>query len=317
MTLSLCFFAFLCLILFPDHVAQSQNVEFVFHGFKGQEASLITEGASFTKPTGLLRLTNRSNFVTGHAFYTKPVPIINRSSSSSSRNAYSFSTSFVFCIIPPGSGRGGHGFAFILSPDKHLPGAQDEHYLGIFKESNDGNSSNHIFAVEFDTVKGYNEPSDSEGNHVGININGMSNPVAARPAAYSEQGNEQNERDIKLESGDRILAWIEYDGQQKVVNVTISPAKKPKPSKPLITLQKDLTSILLDSMYVGFSASTGEKSSSHYILGWSFSTKGVAPPLNLSQLPAPPPEEKSLSFKPQVTAVTATLSVLTIILLGP
>ncbi|XP_041028770.1 lectin-domain containing receptor kinase VI.3-like isoform X2 [Juglans microcarpa x Juglans regia] len=290
-----------------------------FHGFKGQETNLTTEGASIIKPNGLLWLTNRSNFATGHAFYTKPVPIINRSSSSSSSpNAYSFSTSFVFCIIPPGSGRGGHGFAFILSPSKQLPGAQDEHYLGIFNESNDGNSSNHIFAVEFDTVKGYNEPSDSEGNHVGININGMLNSEATRPAAYSEKGNEQNERDIKLESGDPILAWIEYDGQAKVVNVTISPATKAKPSKPLITLEKDLTSILLDSMYVGFSASTGDKSSSHYILGWSFSTKGVAPPLNLSQLPEPPPKEKSdpSSFKPQVTAVIATLSVLTIILLG-
>ncbi|KAG6640250.1 hypothetical protein CIPAW_10G159600 [Carya illinoinensis] len=317
MALSLPFLAFLCLILFPHHVAQSENVEFVFHGFKGQEANLTTEGASIIKPSGLLRLTNRSNFATGHAFYTKPVPINNsNSSSSSSPNDYSFSTSFVFCIIPPGSGRGGHGFAFILSPSKLLPGAQDEHYLGIFNESNDGNSSNHIFAVEFDTVKGYKEPSDTEGNHVGININGMSS-MAAKPAAYSDKGNVQNEEEIKLESGDPILAWIEYDGQQKVVNVTISPATQAKPSKPLISLPQDLTSVLMDSMYVGFSASTGEKSSSHYILGWSFSTKGVAPTLNFSQLPEPPPKEKSpSSFKPQVTAVIATLSVLTIILLG-
>ncbi|KAG2686088.1 hypothetical protein I3760_10G160300, partial [Carya illinoinensis] len=299
------FLAFLCLILFPHHVAQSENVEFVFHGFKGQEANLTTEGASIIKPSGLLRLTNRSNFATGHAFYTKQVPINNStSSSSSSPNAYSFSTSFFFCIVPPGSGRGGHGFAFILSPSKQLPGAQDEHYLGIFNKSNDGNSSNHIFAVEFDTVKGYNEPSDTEGNHVGININGMSSK-AAKPAAYSDKGNVQNEEEIKLESGDPILAWIEYDGQQKVVNVTISPATQAKPSKPLITQQLDLTSVL---MYVGFSASTGEKSSSHYILGWSFSTKGVAPTLNFSQLPEPPPKEKSPSFKPQVTAVIATLS---------
>ncbi|KAG7960923.1 hypothetical protein I3843_10G152000 [Carya illinoinensis] len=317
MALSLPFLAFLCLILFPHHVAQSENVEFVFHGFKGQEANLTTEGAFIIKPSGLLRLTNRSNFATGHAFYTKQVPINNSTnSSSSSPNAYSFSTSFVFCIIPPGSGRGGHGFAFILSPSKKLPGAQDEHYLGIFNESNDGNSSNHIFAVEFDTVKGYNEPSDTEGNHVGININGMS-PRAAKPAAYSDRDNEDNEEEIKLESGDPIHAWIEYDGQQKVVNVTISPATQAKPSKPLISLPQDLTSVLMDSMYVGFSASTGEKSSSHYILGWSFSTKGVAPPLHLSRLPESPPKEKSpSSFKPQVTAVIATLSVLTIILLG-
>jgi hypothetical protein len=181
-----------------------------------------------------------------------------------------------------------------LSPSTKFPGAQPGHYLGIFNKSNNENDSNHIFAVEFDTVRGFNEPSDSEGNHVGININGMSS-AATKPASYSVNGSELHENEIDLESGDPIHAWIEYDGIEKVVNVTISPASKPKPARPLISYRKDLTPYLKESMYVGFSAATGEKSSSLYILGWSFAVNGAAPPLDISQLPLPTPS-RNLSW---------------------
>uniref|UniRef100_A0A2N9I661 non-specific serine/threonine protein kinase n=1 Tax=Fagus sylvatica TaxID=28930 RepID=A0A2N9I661_FAGSY len=172
------------------------------------------------------------------------------------------------------SSRGGYGLAFILSPSTKFPGAQPGHYLGIFNSSNDENPSNHIFAVEFDTVKGYKETSDSEGNHVGININSMSSN-ASTPA--------------------------EYDGVKGVVNVTISPNLDEKPKKPLISHSINLTTILRETMYVGFSAATGKTTSFHYILAWSFAINGAAPLLNISQLPLPPPsEESSLAFEPQV-----------------
>jgi hypothetical protein len=101
---------------------------------------------------------------------------------------------------------------------------------------------------------------------------------------------------------------------------------KPKPTVPLFSLNIDLTPVLEERMYVGFSAATGDKSSSHYILGWSFSQKGEAPYLNIPLLPhpylnipllpQPPPGEISpSSFKP-FTAVIASLSVFTFILLG-
>jgi hypothetical protein len=302
------------LLLFPL-VAQSQQVEFIYTGFNESEGkNITTEGATITKPTGALRLTNSSHNVAGHAFYHEPIQIID-TNSSSHPNAFSFKTSFVFAIVPPSSGKGGYGLAFILSPSTKFPGAQPGHYLGIFNKSNDGNSSNHIFAVEFDTVKGFKEPSDTEGNHVGININGMSS-VAYSPAGYFINGSTTKKEEITLESGDQIRAWIEYDGLQKLVNVTIAPAALAKPTKPLISDTIDLTQYLKERMYVGFSAATGDKSSSHCILGWSFSQKGEAPDLNISLLPPPPPREKSpSSFKP-FTAVIISLSVFTFILLG-
>ncbi|GLJ28407.1 hypothetical protein SUGI_0559090 [Cryptomeria japonica] len=46
-------------------------------------------------------------------------------------------------------------------------------------------------------------------------------------------------------------------------------------------------SILKEEVYVGFTASTGTYAiEGHYILGWSFSTEGKAPPLDLSDLPS-------------------------------
>jgi hypothetical protein len=299
-------FSFAFLLLFPL-VAQSQQVEFIYPGFNESEGNITREGATIFKPTGALKLTNSSQNIAGHAFHHEPIQMIDQNSS--------FKTSFVFAIVPPSAGKGGYGLAFVLSPSTKFPGAQPGHYLGIFNEFNDGNSSNHIFAVEFDTVKGFKGPSDSEGNHVGVNINGMSSNFT-RPAAYYLNGGEEHQAEIILESGDPIRAWIEYDGLQKSVNVTIAPASLAKPTTPLISDTINLTSVLNETTYVGFSAATGDKSSSHYILGWSFSQKGEAPDLNISLLPPPPPREKSpSSFKP-FTAVIASLSVFTFILLG-
>ncbi|KAM4078971.1 hypothetical protein ACB094_09G080700 [Castanea mollissima] len=308
--------SFAFLLFFPI-VFQSQATEFIFNGFNGSEMSRISlEGASIVKPSGALKLTNASNNVIGQAFYTNPIDMY--SNSSLYPDASSFSTSFVFAIKPSTSSPGGYGLAFTLSPSKQFPGAQPEHYLGIFNSSDDGNPSNHVFAVEFDTVKGFNENSDREGNHVGVNINSMDS-VKYWAAGYYEYDNDENFNELTLESGDPIRAWIEYDGVKKVVNVTISPflKEKNKPIKPLISFPIDLTPFLEKNMYVGFSAATGQKTSFHYILGWSFSTNITAPSLNISQLPLPPMENSSSAYKPLVKVVIAILSAtITLILLG-
>jgi len=287
-------------------IVEAQSVEFIFNGFNESEKNLTIDGASIIKPSGLLRLTNKTQYAVGHAFYSKPIQMLD-TSSNSSPNASSFSTTFVFQIVSP-KGKGGHGLAFALAPSNQLPGAAAGHYLGLFNSSNDGNSSNHIFAVEFDTVNGFNENSDTEGNHVGVNINSMrSNSSMA--ASYIEGDNANQFEELKLESGRPIQAWIEYDGVAKFVNVTIGPMGLDKPIQPLINSYRvDLSTVVKDSMYAGFSSSTGKKTSSHYILGWSFSTEGAAPPLNLSLLPiAPISAESSSSFQPSVIAIITSL----------
>ncbi|GLJ28404.1 hypothetical protein SUGI_0559000 [Cryptomeria japonica] len=61
-----------------------------------------------------------------------------------------------------------------------------------------------------------------------------------------------------------------------------------KPMRPLISVTKfNLSAVLKENVYVGFSASTGSQAiEDHHILGWSFSTEGKAPTVDLSDLPS-------------------------------
>ncbi|KAF8369596.1 hypothetical protein HHK36_032378 [Tetracentron sinense] len=304
--------AFFLLIL--SNPTQSLTDGFVYNGFNGTETNLTLDGASIIiKPSGALKLTNQSKNTIGHAFYSSPFPMLNKTNPSSPV-AVSFSTSFVFAIVPSNPGGGGHGFAFTVSPSKQFPGAEPGHFLGIFNSSNDGNSSNHVFAVEFDTVNGFGEYADSNGNHIGINVNSMSS-IASEPASY-HVGNSEVMEEVDMKSGKPIQSWIEYDGVDKMVHVTISYFSIPKPSRPILSHPIDLSTVLKDSMYVGFSASTGKLSSFHYILGWSFRTNLNPYPLNNSLLPSPPREVMDSPFKLKTGAIIAVvLSVTTFVVL--
>ncbi|KAI3447814.1 hypothetical protein Pfo_004479 [Paulownia fortunei] len=296
------------ILLFCSLFLLSQSLEFEYNGFN--DSNLDQVGATVIKPSGALRLTDKSRNVTGHAFYPTPIPMFNNSP-----NASSFSTYFVFQIVPSRLNRGGYGLAFTLSPSTRFPDAADGHLLGIFNPSNDGKPSNHIFMVEFDTVNGYKEKSDTDGNHIGINLNGM-NSTASVPAAYYIEGTLGKNEEFRLENYGPIQAWIDYDGLNKVVNVTVSPLRVPKPVRPLMSEVIDLSPILKENMYAGFSAATGQISSSHYILGWSFRLNGTADPLDLSQLPVVPVEKLSSSNDKVKKALIATFSVVLFILLG-
>ncbi|CAI0429144.1 unnamed protein product [Linum tenue] len=300
-TLLCCLLFFITIAAVPTaHAAVDQ---FTFNGFSGAADGEILrdDRVSILKPGGALRLTStRTKNAIGHAFHTRPVRMLNRTSPFPSST--SFATTFVFSIISPAAGKGGFGLAFVLAPSPEFPGAAADHYLGLFNSTtNDGDPSNHVFAIEFDTVNGVNDTRDTDGNHVGINVNSM-NSRNASSAYFVDDGNQRQE--VILQSGDPIQAWVEYDAVLKRVDVTVSPAGNRKPIAPLLSESLDLTPVVREFMYAGFSASTGgEKASAHYILGWSFSTDGnPAPPLNISLLPSPPPAEKSLSprFAPSV-----------------
>ncbi|KAL2229570.1 probable L-type lectin-domain containing receptor kinase VI.1 [Sesamum indicum] len=285
----------------------SESQSFVYNGFNN--SNLVRAGATIIKPSGALRLTNNSHNVIGHAFHPTPIPIF-------FNNASSFTTYFVFQIVPSTLNTdGGFGLAFTLSPSPQFPGAAPGHLLGIFNPSNNGNPSNHIFAVEFDTVDGHNETSDTYGNHIGININGM-NSTASDSATYYVDGTHNRKEEVWLEKEGPIQAWIDYDGVKKVVNVTICPLRVAKPVRPLLSEPIDLSLYLEKNMYAGFSAATGEKSSSHYILGWSFRLNGIADPLDPSQLPVVPVEKSSRSTNKVKKVLIATFSVVVFILLG-
>ncbi|XP_008785740.2 L-type lectin-domain containing receptor kinase S.4-like [Phoenix dactylifera] len=278
----------LFLVLLLASSSLSVNIDFTYNGFKSA-TNLSLDGSARITSDGVLQLTNGTYKVMGHAFFVSPIQML-LNPRSMTQTTISFSTTFVFDIITVGNG-GGHGLAFAVAPTKTLEGSCCQ-YLGLLNRSSNGNSSNHIFAVEFDTVQGSDLFKDIDDNHVGVDINSLVSNVSETASYCTANSRMVN---FELESGQPIQAWIDYDGVAKILNVTISPLSVGKPSRPLISYAIDLSPILKEYMYVGFSSSTGKLSSSHYILGWSFRTNGAARSLDLSHLPLPPQPAKASS----------------------
>jgi hypothetical protein len=285
------------------------DVDFIYQGFQ-RASNLSLDGSASILHGGALQLTNDSARLIGHVFYGSPVAV-GMLDNQSSLTAPSFSTAFVFDIVTIGTG-GGHGLAFVVAPSRALPGASPEIYLGVLGPTTNGKASNHVFAVEFDTVMDP-EMRDSNGNHVGIDIDSLVS-VVSEQAAYYRTG-ENKKVPVKLESAQPIQAWIDYDGGSSILNVTIAPVSvTDRPHRPLISEKLDLRSVLKENMYVGFSSATGRLASSHYILAWSFRTNGVAQSIDLRRLPKVPrqrtPAPKVLILKFAAVACAGTLTLI-------
>ncbi|XP_059655607.1 L-type lectin-domain containing receptor kinase V.9-like [Cornus florida] len=279
------FFKIHLVLLLLIKVAHSNiNGGFTFNG------NLMLGGTAEVRRDGLFKLTNGNPGTIGHAFYSQPFSFKN----SSNGNALSFSTAFVFSLVPQFIKLGGPGMAFVIAPSNEIPGALPYQYLGLFNKSNYGNPSNHIVAIEFDTKQNM-EFNDINDNHVGIDINSLAS-IKSIPAAYFS--NESGEfKSLYLKSGDLTRAWVDYDGVEKQLNVTISPINIDKPSRPLLSLKIDISPFILDQMYVGFSSSTCRLKQYTYILGWSFQLNGKAEELDISHLPSIPRIKQSKKKK--------------------
>ncbi|KAH9766902.1 L-type lectin-domain containing receptor kinase S.4 [Citrus sinensis] len=287
---------FLVLFIFLANPVFSQQEEFFFSGFRdaANNNNMSLNGAAEIEKNGKLMLTNTTLRVLGHAFYSSPIKFKNSTRNSKS---LSFSTCFAFAIVPEYPALGGHGFAFTISTSKELPGTLPSQYLGLLNSSDLGNLTNHIFAVEFDTVKDF-EFGDINDNHVGIDINSLRSN-ASEPAAYFLENS--TKQVLNLKSGKVIQAWIDYDSSKNHLEVRLAPSSV-KPRSPILSFDVDLSPIVKETMYVGFSSSTGLLASSHYILGWSFNMSGDAKSLSLDSLPSlPGPKEKHLGLIVGVT----------------
>ncbi|XP_059647096.1 L-type lectin-domain containing receptor kinase IV.1-like [Cornus florida] len=259
-------------------LAATEDLGFTYNDFRSDNLNL--DGVAKFTPNGLLELTNNTVQQMGHAFYPYPINFKN-----SSNTTFSFSTTFVFAIIPKYPDVSGHGIAFVIAPTRGLPGALPSTYLGLFNMTNEGNSTNRVVAVELDTIQSP-EFNDIDNNHVGIDIYGLKSKVAKTAGYYApNNGLFQN---LSLISGHPMQVWVVYDGVEKLMNVTLAPVDVQKPNISLLSFYFDLSPVISETMYVGFSSSTGSVLATHYILGWSFKMNGKAQELNLSQLPKLP-----------------------------
>ena len=228
----------------PLALAQDEN-GFIYNGFHDQ-ANLRLDGIAEIHPNGLLQLTNLSCNEVGRAFYQFPFKFDPNSS-------LSFSTNFVFTMVPEVDNLGGHGIAFTISPTRDFTHVEANRFLGLFNDSNNGNTANHILAIEVDLVPG----SDFGDiiNHVGIDVNSIVSVELAPTKYFSDE--EGKNISLKLLSGNPMHLWIDYDEAEKLLTVTLAPTTIPKPNRPLLSTTIDLPKILLESMYVGFSSATG------------------------------------------------------------
>ncbi|XP_056170786.1 L-type lectin-domain containing receptor kinase IV.1-like [Syzygium oleosum] len=259
-------------------LAYAQETNFVYNGFR--LANLSLDGIAGVTSNGLLKLTNNTNQGKGHAFHPDPV----RFKNSPNGSVFSFSTSFVFAIQPQYETLSAHGIVFVVAPQRGLPGSLPSQFLGVFNETNVDDPTNHVFGVELDTILS-SEFQDINDNHVGIDLNGLTSANSTVAGYHADGGVFKN---LTLISGKAIQVWVDYDGTEKRIDVTLAPINVQKPQTPLLSLRHDLLSIINQNMYVGFSSSTGVFPTSHYVLGWSFRVNGEAQALALSQLPKLP-----------------------------
>ncbi|CAH2065352.1 unnamed protein product [Thlaspi arvense] len=279
-------------------LSSQQDTEFVYNGF--DKADLFIDGLAKILPGGLLQLTNTTELQTGHAFFKQPFDFDQSSS-------LSFYTHFVCALVPPKLGAdGGHGIAFVVSPSMNLSHGSATQFLGVFSISTNATSSSHLLAIELDTVKTV-EFNELEKPHVGIDVNSPISLESALPSYFSNTLGKNIS--INLLSGEPIQVWVDYDGF--LLNVSLAPIEINKPDRPLISRSINLSEIFQEKMYVGFSASTGNLLSNHYILGWSFSrSKERLQSLDLSKLPLVPlPREKEKKLSPLIIGLVVLLMI--------
>uniref|UniRef100_A0ACD5UN13 Uncharacterized protein n=1 Tax=Avena sativa TaxID=4498 RepID=A0ACD5UN13_AVESA len=253
--------------------------QFVYSGgFAG--ANLTLGDAAVLTPEGLLELTNGTLRQKAHAIHPAPFRFRNAST------ARSFSASLVFGILCPDDDNCGHGIILFVAPgDYNFSAAFPSQYIGFVNGTSNGAAANHIFGVELDTDQN-NEFRDIDGNHVGIDVDGLTS-VASTSAGYfgDDDGVFHN---LTLASGKAMQAWVDYDGEGKQITVAMAPIGTARPVKPLLSTAYDLSTVLTDTAYVGFSSATGSFNSRHYVLGWSFAMDGPAPAIDIAQLPKLP-----------------------------
>lgn len=260
--------------------------DFLFNSFTNTTNLLLIRDARIEPP--VIRLSNDSNqWSVGRAFYSERIPILTNfpanltNFAASNVSAASFSTQFVFSILPEIASSPGFGITFVLCNTTEPLDAIGGQYLGLFSNIGAGTPAP-LLAVEFDTGAN-NEFNESNGNHVGIDLNNVESVVSVEAGYWDQSGGLVR---VDMRNGQNVHAWIEFDGARMEFNVTIAPAGVRRPSRPLLSYRNvEIGRYLSSEMYVGFSASKTTWVEAQRVLAWSFSDAGVARDLNTSGLP--------------------------------
>jgi|UniRef100_A0A2N9EF52 hypothetical protein len=245
---------------FPNFLPDDNNITLVGAATKAEVDGLLS-----------IRLVNNraaSNVfnATGRAYYSQPIPLWDPLTNVT----INFTTTFEFVIRNNTEGTSG-GIAFFITSEDSVdpPSNSFGGWLGLFNETTDGNSSNQMVAVEFDT---YQDEWDPDNNHFGINVNSI------RSA--------ENISTLKdpLTTGDILVATVSYDGNSEDLSVLLKYKDVPMISNAQLRLFRNvrLRNFLPEKVMVGFSASTGQAIPEQVLRSWNFSS-GAGPDLGSTQ----------------------------------
>ena len=194
----------------------------------------------------VLQLTDQAGFVSGTAYYETAIPVNSNTS---------FQSNFAFRITGGAGGADGFTFHVQNSPEGTSALGPIGGYFGYQGTTNS-------LAIEFDT---YANGWDVNDNHVSVIVNGNAeNAIITR--AY----------DFDFNDGATRYAWVDYNGTNNVLAVYISETNQ-KPGSPVLVTNVDLSSLVGNQMYAGFSAGTGGFTNNHEIVSWTMNTE--VPPI--------------------------------------
>ncbi|TKY47500.1 L-type lectin-domain containing receptor kinase VIII.2 [Spatholobus suberectus] len=197
-----------------------------------------------------------------HVRLTRPAPsssgLLRRREPLAFAGAASLSTEFSFSVSPAA----GDGLLLLLAP---APAAAFP-----------GNGSDYV-GVEFDTSKD-DSVGDVNANRVGIDVGSH---VSVAVANVSDAN-------LVLNNGEKLNAWVDYEGSSKVLEVRLSKWGEQRPPDPIVSHSIDFVKIWGgDPVFAGISSSNGANSAQVVsVYWWRLSLREVAK--GLHSLPADP-----------------------------
>jgi serine/threonine protein kinase len=241
------------------------------------DAELLGDPA-ITLLCSILPTTNGS---TGRALYKHPVQFFQEPNSSQLvPRLASFSTSFSFSILMPDTTYVGDGLAFVIvSSNATDPTVASGGWMGLANSTDNGNASNHLFAVEFDTFYNpeFGDPSDS---HIGVDVNGVRS-IQTYNLCSDSSSNSKNCSYFREDFSSFYYGWIDYTAETGSLELYFSNETSDKPQSPQLAVDNfNLSEILVPDgyMYVGFSASNPGVSNSSIryaefnLYSWTFNS---------------------------------------------
>ncbi|KAJ4831070.1 hypothetical protein Tsubulata_040775 [Turnera subulata] len=241
-------------------LAQVECLHFNFPNFQDENRSQLHMGNTSRIFLGAIQVTPDvmgapiHNF-SGRTVYKKPF----RLWSNQGQKTASFNTTFVLNIKNQTSPAGGEGLAFILAANPNYPQDSSGQWLGIVNPSSNGSIQANIVAVEFDTRKSY--PDDLDDNHVGLDVNTINSraQVSLNPIG------------VYLSIAVDVTVTIRYDGK----NLSVFVGQEDLKNSLLFSEPINLSSYLPETVYVGFSGSTGNLTQLNCVRSWEFSGSDI------------------------------------------